>query len=194
MRTARTCSKCGGTGKIIKTPCGDCHGTGRRHVTRKIDVKIPKGVDEGQRVRVTGAGEGGVRGGGNGDLYVYIYIKPHKLFQRRGNDVIIEIPITFVQASLGDMVQVPTLDGAVDLKIPAGIQTGTVLRIKGKGIPHLRGTGRGDQHVRIKVTTPQKLSARQKELLKEFGELSADSVNPEQKSFYEKFKDLFTKG
>ena len=92
------------------------------------------------------------------------------------------------------MVQVPTLDGAVDLKIPAGIQTGTVLRIKGKGIPHLRGTGRGDQHVRIKVTTPQKLSARQKELLKEFGELSADSVNPEQKSFYEKFKDLFTKG
>ncbi len=194
MRTARTCTKCGGTGKIIKTPCGDCHGTGRRHVTRKIDVKIPKGVDEGQRVRVTGAGEGGVRGGGNGDLYVYIYIKPHKLFQRRGNDVIIEIPITFVQASLGDTVQVPTLDGAVDLKIPAGIQTGTVLRIKGKGIPHLRGTGRGDQHVRIKVTTPQKLSARQKELLKEFGELSADSVNPEQKSFYEKFKDLFTKG
>ena len=194
VRVGRTCSKCGGTGKIIKEPCGDCHGTGRRHVTRKIDVKIPKGVDEGQRVRVTGAGEGGVRGGTSGDLYVYIFIKPHKLFQRRGNDVIIEIPITFVQASLGDTVQVPTLDGAVDLKIPAGIQTGTVLRIKGKGIPNLRGAGRGDQHVRIKVTTPQKLSARQKELLKEFGELSADAVNPEQKSFYEKFKDLFTKG
>ncbi|EKU70734.1 molecular chaperone DnaJ [Selenomonas sp. F0473] len=192
MRTARTCSKCGGTGKIVKNPCDDCRGTGRRRVTRKIDVKIPKGVDEGQRVRVTGAGEAGVRGGGNGDLYVYIFIKPHKLFQRRGNDVVIEIPITFVQASLGATVQVPTLDGAVDLKIPAGIQTGTVLRVKGKGIPNLRGSGRGDQHVRIKVTTPQKLSARQKELLKEFAALSGDSVNPEQKTFYEKFKDLFT--
>ena len=192
MTTARICSRCHGTGKIVKNPCGDCNGTGRKHVRRKIDVKIPKGVDEGQRVRVPGGGEAGVRGGSSGDLYVYIFIKPHKLFQRRGNDVIIEIPITFVQASLGDTVQVPTLDGAVDLKIPAGIQTGTVLRVKGKGIPNLRGSGRGDQHVRVKVTTPQKLSARQKELLQEFAALSGDAVNPEQKSFTEKFKDLFT--
>ena len=159
---------------------------------KEVELSIPRGVDDGQRVRVTGGGEAGVRGGANGDLYVYIFIRPHKLFQRRGNDVIIEIPITFVQASLGDTVQVPTLDGAVDLKIPAGIQTGTVLRVKGKGIPSLRGTGRGDEHVRVKVTTPQKLSAKQKELLKEFAELSGDAVNPEQKSFTEKFKDLFT--
>ena len=191
MMSSRTCSKCHGTGKIIKTPCTDCSGTGRRRVTRTMKVNIPRGVDDGQRVRVTGGGEAGVRGGANGDLYVYIFIRPHKLFQRRGNDVIREIPITFVQASLGDTVQVPTLDGAVDLKIPAGIQTGTVLRFKGKGIPNLRGGGRGDQHVRIRVTTPQKLSARQKELLQEFAELSGDAVNPEQKSFTEKFKDLF---
>ena len=191
MMSSRTCSKCHGTGKIIKMPCTDCSGTGRRRVTRTMKVNIPRGVDDGQRVRVTGGGEAGVRGGANGDLYVYIFIRPHKLFQRRGNDVIIEIPITFVQASLGDTVQVPTLDGAVDLKIPAGIQTGTVLRVKGKGIPNLRGAGRGDQHVRIRVTTPQKLSARQKELLQEFAELSGDAVNPEQKSFTEKFKDLF---
>ena len=191
MMTSRTCSQCRGTGKIIKNPCGDCHGTGRRRVTKTIKVSIPRGVDDGQRVRVSGGGEAGVRGGASGDLYVYIFIRPHELFQRRGNDVLIEIPITFVQASLGDTVQVPTLDGAVDLKIPAGIQTGTVLRVKGKGIPNLRGAGRGDEHVRIKVTTPQKLSAKQKELLKEFAELSGDAVNPEQKSFTEKFKDLF---
>ena len=192
MMTSRPCSKCHGSGKIIKNPCGDCHGTGRKRVTRTIKVNIPRGVDDGQRVRVSGGGEAGVRGGANGDLYVYIYIRAHELFQRRGNDVIIEIPITFVQASLGDTVQVPTLDGAVDLKVPAGIQTGTVLRVKGKGIPNLRGTGRGDEHVRVKVTTPQKLSSKQKELLKEFAALSGDAVNPEQKSFTEKFKDLFT--
>ena len=191
MMTSRPCSKCHGSGKIIKNPCSDCHGTGRKRVTRTIKVNIPRGVDDGQRVRVSGGGEAGVRGGANGDLYVYIYIRPHGLFQRRGNDVLIEIPITFVQASLGDTVQVPTLDGAVDLKIPAGIQTGTVLRVKGKGIPNLRGAGRGDEHVRVKVTTPQKLSSKQKELLKEFAALSGDTVNPEQKSFKEKFKDLF---
>ena len=192
MMTSRTCSQCHGTGKIIKNPCGDCHGTGRKRITKTIKVNIPRGVDDGQRVRVSGGGEAGVRGGANGDLYVYIFIRPHELFQRRGNDVLIEIPITFVQASLGGTVQVPTLDGAVDLKVPAGIQTGTVLRVKGKGIPNLRGSGRGDEHVRVKVTTPQKLSSKQKELLKEFAALSGDAVNPEQKSFTEKFKDLFT--
>ena len=192
MMTSRTCSQCHGTGKIIKNPCGDCHGTGRKRITKTIKVNIPRGVDDGQRVRVSGGGEAGVRGGANGDLYVYIYIRAHELFQRRGNDVIIEIPITFVQASLGDTVQVPTLDGAVDLKVPAGIQTGTVLRVKGKGIPNLRGTGRGDEHVRVKVTTPQKLSSKQKELLKEFAALSGDAVKPVPKSFTATCKDLFT--
>ena len=191
MMTSRTCSHCHGTGKIIKDPCKDCRGTGRKSVTKKIKVNIPRGVDDGQRVRVSGGGEAGVRGGANGDLYVYIFIRPHKLFQRRGNDVLIEIPITFVQASLGDTVQVPTLDGAVDLKIPAGIQSGTVLRMRGKGIPHLRGTGRGDQHVRVKVLTPQKLTSKQKDALKAFGDLCGESVNPEQKTFKDTLKSFF---
>ena len=148
-------------------------------------------MDQGSRVRLSGQGEAGVRGGGYGDLYLYIFIKPHKFFNRQGSDVIVEVPISFVQAALGDTVQVPTLDGPVDLKIPAGIQSGKVLRMKNRGIPFLRGTGRGDQHVRIKVLTPQNLSDKQKDLLKQFAEQGGDKVNPEQKSFKEKLKDLF---
>ena len=192
MMTSRTCSRCHGSGKIIKNPCKDCHGTGRRQENRKIKVSIPKGVDNGTRVRVSGEGEAGVRGGSSGDLYVYISIKKHPVFHRQGTEVVLDIPINFVQASLGDTIEVPTLDGPVELKIPAGIQSGTVLRIKGKGIPRLQAAGRGDQHVRVKVLTPQKLSGKQKELLKEFGELSGDSVNPEQKSFRDKIKGLFS--
>jgi len=188
---SHVCDRCGGTGKIVKTPCHDCGGKGRRSVRRKIQVKIPAGVDQGSRIRVGGAGEAGVRGGGNGDLYVYIFVKPHKLFQRDGSDVLCEVPVSFVQAALGDTVEVPTLDGKVEIKIPAGIQSGTVLRLKGKGIPYLRGSGRGDQHVRVKVLTPQKLSSKQKDILKEFGELSGESVNPEQKSFMDTVRKLF---
>jgi len=187
----RTCSRCGGTGKIVKNPCKTCHGSGKQRVRRKIKVHIPKGVDQGSRVRVSGGGEAGTRGGENGDLYVYIFVKQHKLFKRQGNDVIVEVPISFVQAALGATVQVPTLDGPVDLKIPAGIQSGKILRIRDKGVPFLRGNGRGDEHVVVKVLTPQKLSTRQKELLKEFAELSGDSVNPEQKSFMDTLKNLF---
>ena len=193
MVNQTTCSRCHGTGKIVKNPCSDCHGTGRKKVTRKIKVNIPKGVDQGSRVRVTGGGEAGVRGGGNGDLYVYIFIKPHKIFQRHGNGVVVEVPISFVQAALGDTVQVPTLDGAVEMKVPAGTQSGKILRLRGKGIPHLRGGGRGDEHVVLKVLTPQNLSARQKELLREFGDISGDKVNPEQKSFLDDLKRFFKK-
>ena len=191
MVNQTTCGRCHGTGKIVKNPCGDCHGTGHKKVTRKIKVNIPKGVDQGSRVRVTGGGEAGVRGGGNGDLYVYIFIKPHKIFQRQGNDVVVEVPVSFVQAALGDKVQVPTLDGPVDMKVPAGTQSGKVLRLRDKGVPNLRGAGRGDEHVVIKVLTPQNLNQRQKELLKEFGEISGDKVNPEQKSFLDNLKNLF---
>ena len=191
MVNQTTCGRCHGTGKIVKNPCGDCHGTGHKKVTRKIKVNIPKGVDQGSRVRVTGGGEAGVRGGGNGDLYVYIFIKPHKIFQRQGNDVVVEVPVSFVQAALGDKVQVPTLDGPVDMKVPAGTQSGKVLRLRDKGVPNLRGAGRGDEHVVIKVLTPQNLNQRQKELLKEFGEISGDKVNPEQKSFLYSLKNLF---
>lgn len=186
-----TCRHCHGTGKIVKNPCSDCHGTGRKKVRRKVKVKIPKGVDQGSRVRVTGGGEAGIRGGERGDLYVYIFVKPHKIFQREGSDVIVEVPISFVQAALGDKIQVPTLDGPVEVKVPAGIQSGKVLRLKGKGVPHLRDSARGDEHVIIKVLTPQNLNQRQKELLKEFGEISGDKVNPEQKSFLDNLKNLF---
>ena len=193
MVNTRTCGRCGGTGKIVKTPCRECNGSGEKKVRRKIRVKIPAGVDEGSRIRVSGGGESGRRGGSSGDLYVYIFVRPHKLFRRDGTDVLCEVPISFVQAALGDTVEVPTLDGKVDMKVPAGVQSGTVLRLKGRGIPYLRGSGRGDQHVRMKVLTPQKLSARQKELLKEFGELSGENVNPEQKSFMDTVRKLFKK-
>lgn len=191
MAQQTTCRHCHGTGKIVKNPCSDCHGTGRKKVRRKVKVKIPKGVDQGSRVRVTGGGEAGIRGGERGDLYVYIFVRPHKIFQREGSDVIVEVPISFVQAALGDKIQVPTLDGPVEVKVPAGIQSGKVLRLKGKGVPHLRDSARGDEHVIIKVLTPQNLNQRQKELLKEFGEISGDKVNPEQKSFLDNLKNLF---
>ena len=189
--TSRPCSRCGGTGQVVKNPCKKCGGTGHTRVNRKIEVKIPAGIDEGQRVRISGGGEAGQRGGPNGDLYVYIYVKHHKLFKRSGADVISEVPISFVQAALGDTIEVPTIDGKAELKIPAGIQSGTVLRMRGKGIPHLRGTGRGDQHVRVKVLTPQKLTSKQKDALQAFGDLCGESVNPEQKTFKDTLKSFF---
>ncbi len=193
MMNQTTCSRCGGTGKIVKTPCPHCHGTGKKRETHTVKVTIPKGVDQGTRLRVAGHGEAGSHGGGYGDLYVYIFIKPHKFFKRQGTDVIVEVPVSFVEAALGGTVQVPTLDGPVDMKVPAGTQSGKILRLKGRGIPYLRGTGRGDEHVVVKVLTPQNLSARQKELLREFGELSGDRVNPEKKSFLDNLKKLFGK-
>ena len=193
MMNQTTCSRCGGTGKIVKTPCPHCHGTGKTREKHTVKVTIPKGVDQGTRLRVAGHGEAGSHGGGYGDLYVYIFIKPHKFFKRQGTDVIVEVPVSFVEAALGGTVQVPTLDGPVDMKVPAGTQSGKILRLKGRGIPYLRGTGRGDEHVVVKVLTPQNLSARQKELLREFGELSGDRVNPEKKSFLDNLKKLFGK-
>ncbi|MBQ9377328.1 MAG: molecular chaperone DnaJ [Schwartzia sp.] len=190
---SRPCGRCHGTGKIVKTPCHECGGTGHKKVRRKIRVKIPAGVDEGSRIRVAGGGEAGSRGGSSGDLYVYIFVRQHKLFERDGADVLCEVPVSFVQAALGDTIEVPTIDGKVEMKIPAGIQSGTVLRLKDRGIPHLRGGGRGDQRVRVKVLTPQKLSPRQKELLKEFAEIGGENVNPEQKSFMDTIRKMFKK-
>ena len=191
MVNATTCDRCSGTGKIVKTPCKACGGKGQKKVSKKIKVKIPAGIDEGQRIRVSGGGQAGKRGGGYGDLYVYIYIKRHDFFTRDGFDVICEVPITFVQAALGDTIEVPTIHGKVEMKIGAGTQSGTVMRLKGKGIPMLRYEGNGDQHVRIKVLTPQKLSDKQKKLLEEFAELSGTKVKPEQDSFLSKMKKLF---
>jgi len=191
MVNVRPCDRCRGEGKIVKTPCKECHGKGKVRARRKIKIKIPGGVDNGSRLRVAHEGEAGNRGGQPGDLYVYIFVKSHKLFTREGDDVICEVPITIVQAALGDEIEVPTLDGKVQLRIPEGTQTATVFRLKDKGIPHLRGSGRGDQHVKVKVITPKKLTDRQKELLLEFAKDGGEDTNPEQKSFFKKVKDAF---
>jgi len=187
----RPCDRCEGEGKIIETPCRDCGGQGRLRKYRKINVKIPAGVDNGSRLRVSREGEAGTRGGPAGDLYVYIHVKTHKLFERHGNDVVCEIQVSFVQATLGGELEVPTLDGKVELKIPEGTQSGTSFRIKGRGIPHLRGTGRGDQHVRVKVMTPKKLSDRQRELLVEFAKAGGEEIHTDDKGFIKKVKDAF---
>lgn len=163
----RTCERCHGEGKIIKTPCTDCRGKGVVRKTEKITVTVPAGVDTGSRIRVSGKGLAGTKGGPFGDLYVFINVKDHEFYERDGVDVFCEVPINMAQAALGDEVEVPTLDGRVKLRIPEGTQTGASFRLKGKGIPHLRGGGRGDQHVRVRVVTPTKLSDKQRELLKE---------------------------
>lgn len=191
MVNTRTCDRCHGEGKIVKTPCKDCHGQGKSRVNRKIKVKIPAGVDNGSRLRVTHEGEIGTRGGPPGDLYVYIFVKAHKTFTREGSEVICDVPISFVQATLGAEIEVPTLDGKVTLKVTEGTQSGTVFRLKEKGIPHLRGNGRGDQHVRVKVLTPQKLNDKQRELLQEFAKASGETVTTEQKNLFSKVKDAF---
>lgn len=191
MINTRTCDRCRGEGKIVQTPCKECHGQGKTRVKRKIKVKIPAGVDNGSRLRVSHEGEAGMRGGPPGDLYVYIFVKAHKLFTREGSEVICEVPISFVQAALGDEIEVPTLDGKVKLKITEGTQSGTIFRLREKGIPYLRGNGRGDQHVKVKVLTPQKLNEKQRELLQEFAKASGENVNPEQKNFFKKVKDVF---
>ncbi len=190
MVQTRTCDRCNGTGKFIKNPCSQCHGSGKVKRRRKVSVNIPAGVDNDSRLRISGEGEAGKNGGPAGDLYVVISVKPHKIFERKGNDVICEVPISFVQATVGDEIQVPTLDGKVKFKIPEGTQPGTSFRLKGKGIPYLRGSGRGDQHIKVKVVIPKKLDQDQKELLEKFASISGEEINPEHKGFIQKIKDV----
>ena len=191
MQTVRPCPKCHGEGKIVNDPCHECRGTGTVKKQKSLKVKVPAGVADGSRLRVANEGAAGAKGGSNGDLYVYLFVKPHKFFERDGNDVYCEVPINIVQASLGAEVEVPTLDGKVVMKVPEGTQPGRVMRLRGKGIPHLRGTGRGDQLVRIKVVVPTKLTERQKAVLRNFADVAKDNINPEEKSFLNKIKDLF---
>ena len=191
--SSRPCERCHGTGQFIKNPCGHCHGTGKVRVESEVKVSIPKGVDSGNRLRINGKGQAGERGGEAGDLYVYISIKHHPIFSREGQNVFCELPITFVQAALGASVEAPTVHGKVELKIPEGTQSGQVLKVRGKGIPALRGESVGDEFVKIKVLTPKNLSDRQKKLLREFEDGGSDSTNhPEKKSFFDKVKGLFT--
>ncbi len=182
FQTIKTCPECGGEGKVITTPCPQCHGKGKVRRTRKLHIKIPAGVDTGSRIRLAGEGEAGLRGGPPGDLYVYIEVKPHEIFERHGDDIYLEMPITFVQAALGDEIKVPTLEGKATLRIPEGTQTGTIFRLRGQGIPHLKGSGRGDQHVKVVVVTPTKLSEDQKKLLREFAKVSGEeNYRPQEK-------------
>jgi molecular chaperone DnaJ len=188
---AQTCPRCQGAGRVIEKPCRACHGAGRRERTSKIRIRIPPGVDTGSRLRSAGNGEGGVRGGPSGNLYVVLHVAPHDIFQRDGDDLICEVPISFVQAALGSEIQVPTLAGKANIKIPAGTQSGTVFRLKGKGIPNVQGYGVGDLHVRVYVEVPTHLNAAQRARLEEFAGLCDPNVNPQSKSFFEKAKDLF---
>lgn len=189
IQTSRTCSRCGGDGKIYEKACTVCHGSGRVRKTRKITVKIPAGINDGQVVRVGGQGEAGSHGGPYGDLLVVVSVKPHKIFTRQGNDIICEVPITFVQAALGDEIEVPTLEGSVKMRIAEGTQSGRVMRLRGKGVADVRGFGRGDQLVKIRVVTPTKLNSKQKQILREFAAASGDSMPDETKSFFDKVKD-----
>jgi len=164
----RTCSHCGGSGEIISTPCGECRGTGLTRQKRVLKIRIPAGIDDGARLRIEGEGEPGEREGLAGDLYIVVRLKPHEFFVREGNNLICEIPISFVQAALGASIEIPTLDGSSEiLKIPAGTQSGEVFKLKGKGIRDIRGHGRGDLIVRVVVKTPTNLTKEQKALLRE---------------------------
>jgi len=187
---AKTCGHCNGQGSIIANPCPACGGNGARRKTHQLNVKIPAGVDDQSRLKLRGEGEAGLNAGAPGDLYVVLHVQEHPLFQRAGTDVVCDVPLSFAQAALGAEIDVPTLDGAAKMKIPAGTQTGQTFRLKGRGIPELNGYGRGDEIVRILVETPRKLSARQRELLEEFARLSGEEVHPLSKTFFEKVKSM----
>ncbi len=187
----KTCDTCHGEGTIIEQTCDTCKGAGKVRKDRKIHLKIPAGVDTGSVIPLRGEGEPGVKGGPTGDLYIVIRVRPHEIFQRDGNDVICEIPITIVQAALGDEFVVPTLDGKVKYKIPEGTQSGTIFRLKGKGIPNLRGPGRGDHYVKVVVEVPKRLNDKQKELLRQFADQMGEDVHEQRKSFFDKVKDVF---
>jgi len=184
----RTCPGCNGAGVAISNPCRKCGGAGQVRSTRELNIDVPPGVDTGSRLRVSGEGEPGLRGGPRGDLYIYLEVEPHAFFQRDGTTLLCEVPISFTQAALGDTVRVPTLDGEAELKIPAGTQTGAQFRLRGLGLPDIRGYRQGDQIVQVAVETPTNLNKRQKELLQEFQEVSDQSTYPLYRRFLDAIK------
>ena len=190
MRRQVTCDVCHGTGQEIKEPCQTCHGTGHEKQSHKVSVKIPAGVETGQQIRLAGQGEAGFNGGPYGDLFVIINVNPSDKFTRDGSTIYYTLNISFVQAALGDTVEVPTVHGNVEMTIPAGTQTGKTFRLKGKGAPRLRGGSQGDQHVTVKIVTPTKLNDDQKEALLAFAKASGDEkIAPQKKGFFNKVKD-----
>lgn len=189
----RTCASCSGTGQMIKDPCGTCAGSGRVRKNKKLNVTIPKGVEDGTRIRLSGEGEAGPRGAGAGDLYVFLTVKPHKFFEREGSNLHAEVPIKFTTAALGGSIEVPTLGGGkVKLTIPEGTQSGHQFRLRGKGMPTLHSSFSGDMYVHTKIETPVRLSKEQKELLQKFDGDCKKGSNPQSESFFKKAKDLWS--
>lgn len=189
FRMAQTCSVCRGEGKVISDPCPQCQGQGLVRMTRQIDVNIPAGVDNDTRLRVRGEGEVGLAGAG--DLYLYLRVQPHASFQRDGKDIYMEQATSFVTAALGGDIKVLTLGGAVEMRVPAGTQSGKVFRLKGKGMPDIHGGGPGDQYVKVMIRVPTRLSAQQRTLLEEFAQVSGESYTKGGESFKEKIKNVF---
>ena len=190
VQSVKACSRCGGTGKIIKTPCDKCKGMGRVRKSVRLEVDVPAGIDNGQTFVLRGQGDHGVNGGPAGDVNVTANVRPDPLFERDGFDVWCEIPITFAQAVLGDEVVVPTIDGKVKYNIPEGTQPATVFRLRNKGIPYVNGRGRGDQYVRVNLEVPTNLTAKQKDALKDFDSLTGDKNYRKRKGFFDKLKDF----
>jgi molecular chaperone DnaJ len=188
---ARTCPACQGTGSVITDPCAKCKGEGRVLRQRTVDAKIPAGVEDGTRIRFSGFGEGGLHGGPPGDLYVVLHVKEHPFFERQGNDLHCVIPISFTQAAMGAEITVPTLEGEQVLKVPEGTQSGTTLRIRGKGVPVLNGHGKGDLFVEVRVHTPGKLNKRQRELLLELESMTKVENRPQHRTLLGRVKDIF---
>ena len=187
----QTCPKCEGAGRVIEKPCKVCHGAGRKEKAARIKVRIPAGVDTGARLRSAGNGEGGLRGGPTGDLYIVLHVREHEIFARDGDDLLCEVPISLVQATLGAEIEVPTMTGPAHIKIPIGTQPGTVFRVRGKGVRNVHGHGNGDLHVRVSVEVPTHLNAAQRAKLEEFAQLCDNNVNPTVKNFWEKARNLF---
>lgn len=186
-----TCPVCHGTGEIIKDKCGTCAGEGRNRKTSELEIKVPAGIDDGQRLKLSGEGDDGLHGGPSGDLYVVIQIEEHEFFERDGFDVYCKVPVSFSQAALGAEIEVPTLDGKVSVKVPPGTQSGKKMRLKGKGITRLGSYGQGDQIIFIHVETPTKLNSEQRDLFQRLGELEESTTNPMSKGFFDKVRELF---
>ncbi len=190
----RTCPTCSGVGQIIKNPCKTCGGAGRQQKERSLSVNIPAGVETGTRIRLAGEGEAGLRGGPSGDLYIFIEVKKHQLFERDGSDLYCRVPVSMTTAAIGGDIEVPTIDGGKSrVKVPAGSQSGRQMRLRAKGIPALRGGGQGDMFIELAVETPVNLTGKQKELLREFEEMSKEN-NPELSGFFKKMKSFWDSG
>lgn len=189
MQTQRVCDACGGKGKTVKEPCRQCRGSGRVKKQKTLEVSIPAGIDNGQRIVAGGQGSAGYEGGPNGDLYIQVAVRPHDIFTREGDNIRVDLTISFVEAALGAKITVPTLDGDVEMTVPEGTQTGTVFRLGGKGVPHIGRSGRngrGDQLVTVTVDVPRNLSSAQKDALRKFGELLESKNQSKKRDFFKK--------